>query len=607
MLDRGLRAPLPARRRARGAGGERAVERGAARAATCATCRRSRSTRPTAQGLRRRDLRRGARRRRAGASGSTSPTSARYVQPGLADRPRGLPARDERLRPRARSSRCCPRRCPTAPARSCPAQERLAVTVELELRRRARSPRRAFYRSLIRSDERLDYDRVDRIFAGDERAEAPWAEPLAAARAAAARARRRAREEQRRARRRVRRARLPLRRPRPRQAADATRPDRVAPADRAPDDRRQRGGRAAARRAQACRRCTASTSAPSPARVERLVAQLASLGVPTPPLPEPLSPSQAAELVGEISRAVDRHVRRHGPRPPRPDRRSCCARSSRPATSRATSATPGCTRRLLPLHLADPPLPRPGLPPRAARRRSAAARTRRARSAMPEAAASGRPTRERDAMVIERDADDIARCFLLERELFESGCETEFDGEIVGADRRRRVRRVRRRLRGHAAGAQARRGDWWELDEHGASCTATRSGSAIRARRSGDRVHGRARRGAARPRRSPSQHRYAAWYISPRREPTLLPPLSRRGRLRLRAGRGRAADAFGGRAGRRRGARSSSARGGREGPGRRAQRSPRRSRSPAAQAREYWIQARVAALGPGRRPAATSG
>ena len=38
------------------------------------------------------------------------------------DRPRGLPALDQRLRPRARSSRCCPSRCPTARARSCPAR-----------------------------------------------------------------------------------------------------------------------------------------------------------------------------------------------------------------------------------------------------------------------------------------------------------------------------------------------------------------------------------------------------------------------------------------------------------------------------------------------------
>ena len=66
-----------------------------------------------------------------------------------------------------------------------PGVDRLAVTVELELRG-AETVKAAFHRSLIRSDERLDYDRVDRIFAGAERAADPWAGPLAAARAAAA-------------------------------------------------------------------------------------------------------------------------------------------------------------------------------------------------------------------------------------------------------------------------------------------------------------------------------------------------------------------------------------------------------------------------------------
>jgi len=42
------------------------------------------------------------------------------------------------------------------------------------------------YRSVIRSDERLDYERVDRIFAGAEAAAEPWGVPLAAARAASA-------------------------------------------------------------------------------------------------------------------------------------------------------------------------------------------------------------------------------------------------------------------------------------------------------------------------------------------------------------------------------------------------------------------------------------
>ena len=66
-----------------------------------------------------------------------------------------------------------------------PGRDRLAVTVELELHG-AEVGRTAFYRSLIRSDERLDYERVDRIFAGREPADEPWGAPLAAARDAAA-------------------------------------------------------------------------------------------------------------------------------------------------------------------------------------------------------------------------------------------------------------------------------------------------------------------------------------------------------------------------------------------------------------------------------------
>ena len=66
-----------------------------------------------------------------------------------------------------------------------PGAARAAVTVELELRG-ASVVKAAFYRSLIRSDERLSYERVDEIFAGRERAQAPWGEPLKAAREVAA-------------------------------------------------------------------------------------------------------------------------------------------------------------------------------------------------------------------------------------------------------------------------------------------------------------------------------------------------------------------------------------------------------------------------------------
>ena len=64
-------------------------------------------------------------------------------------------------------------------------QDRLAVTVELDFDG-ASVVRSVFYRSLIRSDERLDYEQVDRIFTRSQSASEPWGDALAAARTAAA-------------------------------------------------------------------------------------------------------------------------------------------------------------------------------------------------------------------------------------------------------------------------------------------------------------------------------------------------------------------------------------------------------------------------------------
>ena len=61
---------------------------------------------------------------------------------------------------------------------------------------------------------------------------------------------------------------------------------------------------------RALRRSTASTSGPSPLRVARLVDQLASLDVPTPPLPDAMTPSQAAERSRELAQRVEADVRR---------------------------------------------------------------------------------------------------------------------------------------------------------------------------------------------------------------------------------------------------------------------------------------------------------
>jgi ribonuclease R len=89
--------------------------------------------------------------------------------------------------------------------------------------------------------------------------------------------------------------------------------------------------------------------------------------------------------------------------------------------------------------------------------------------------------REREAMVIERDADDVARCFLLERELPELGHDAGLDGEVVGL---------------HSSGAfvafgprqafegmlpvRRLRGDWWELNEQQTALVGSRTGEALR-------------------------------------------------------------------------------------------------------------------------------
>ena len=132
---------------------------------------------------------------------------------------------------------------------------------------------------------------------------------------------------------------------------------------------------------------------------------------------------------------------------------------------------------LLPLHLADPPLPRPHLPTASLLSAIGGGRGRAAGQRAGRGGRRGRRARERDAMAIERDADDVARCFLLERELFEGGWEQVFAGEVIGLDRRRRVRRLRRR----ATRACSRCG----------GCAATGGSSTRRARSSSGRAAAR--------------------------------------------------------------------------------------------------------------------
>jgi ribonuclease R len=100
--------------------------------------------------------------------------------------------------------------------------------------------------------------------------------------------------------------------------------------------------------------------------------------------------------------------------------------------------------------------------------------------------------REREAMVVERDADDVARCFLLERALFESGWGRDWEGEVIGLVGAGAFVAFGDDYEGFLP-ARRLRGDWWELNEEGTILEGTSTGRAIRlgdpVRVEVDRVH----------------------------------------------------------------------------------------------------------------------
>src|SRR6185437_9619376 len=175
--------------------------------------------------------------------------------------------------------------------------------------------RASFYRSLIRSDERLEYGFVDRVFEGTERAADPWGAPLAVARRVAAAL----------AARRERRGALAL---------DSAEPEFVfdrkghvvsaEPVTQTESHRLIEHLMIAANEQVAT--LLESRQVPTLYRVHerpdgpaarRLIDQLASLGVPTPPVPGGhLTSQQAADVIGSASQMLERWVasRGHGRR-----------------------------------------------------------------------------------------------------------------------------------------------------------------------------------------------------------------------------------------------------------------------------------------------------
>jgi ribonuclease R len=343
-----------------------------------------------------------------------------------------VPGAVEPMLPRALSNEACS---------LLPGHDRAAVTVELELHG-AEVRGAAFQRTVIRSDERLDYDRVDAIFAGREAAGAPWGEPLAAARAAAA-ALGEARAQRGSA--------LTVESSEPEFSFDGEgNVSEIASSVQTESHRLIEHLMIAANEAVAEHLEQLGVPClyrvherPQVARVERLVDQLASLGVATPAVAEQMSRAQAGDLVGEISRLVEEHVQRTVARARKGDP-AVAAWGGRQALttlvlrslqqayySPSNLGHAGLGSRCY-CHFTSPIRRYPDLACHRALLSTLGGPERPPRASTLEALGEWTSERERAAMEIERDGDDVARCFALERELLEGGWEQTFRGEVVG-------------------------------------------------------------------------------------------------------------------------------------------------------------------------------
>ena len=330
-----------------------------------------------------------------------------------------VPGRVEPMLPELLSADLCSLR---------PHQDRRCVTVEVLFDGDLSAGEPLFYRSVIRSRERLTYSRAQAILAGAERAPDETTEALRLAELVAMELRRK------------RYARGALRIEAGETAFEFDGEGGVARAWIEAEPLAHSlveelmilaneavAGLLGGRKREALYRVH---ERPEPQSVELFLAKLAGLEVPTPPVPEQLTPGEAAKLAARVSERIAEYTEQSG---------------------RGRQAFPSLVLRALKQARYDPRnLGHSGLASKAYCHFTSPIRRYPDlvvhRALLRELGVSDEPlpedledlaewssVRERELSSVEYKADEICLAWLLEHRLFEEGWEAEFDGEIVGA------------------------------------------------------------------------------------------------------------------------------------------------------------------------------
>ena len=376
-----------------------------------------------------------------------------------------VPGRVEPMLPERLSADLCSLR---------PHQDRRAVTVEIPFDGNLDPGEAVFYRSVIRSRERLTYGHAHAIVAGDERASEELTAALRLAEQVTSELRRR----------RYRRGALRIETGEPAFAFDGEGGVERAWIEEEPLAHmlveelmilanEAVAGLLAGRRREALFRVH---ERPEPQAIELLLAKLAELEVPTPPAPERLTPAEGARLAARITTRITEYTLQSGRgretfptlvlralKQARYDPRNL-GHSGLASRAYCHFTSPirrypdlVCHRALLrELGVAEAPLPED----------------------LPELA-EWTSAREREAAQIEYRADAMCLAWYLERRLFDDGWDACFDGEITGAIGSGIFVRFDGVFEGYIP-ARRLPGDYFELNALATAMVGRRTGAAYR-------------------------------------------------------------------------------------------------------------------------------